>query len=268
MSDFLICEECDNGTYNVNSEENKVEEYLCVFCKFDSEAECLVDGQPSCVNCKMNRKSQHKSPCGSIRSDSGSVKGVKAIAARDSLKVPGKSIVGSLIRGMEMHGHKRGDSSVSVECFKAHKFLQKYTTNNLNELVCLYNSVTDGISASAFHAKCDDCKHGIIVIIKLTLGYEIAGFSWKGIRKGISQVNDSQMGGVVIKNNSFEFSQFQDKMIYSLPEGIRFSTENDLYLNFDDMAKSLCGFDPRLKSNQLWTTYIEKITAYKLHIVE
>ena len=217
----------------------------------------------------MNRKTQNKSPAGSIRSDHDSFKGT---AQRSSIEPPkpasSKNIAIQLKKSLEMHVHKRGDSAVSVEFFKAHKFLQKYITNNFNEISCIFNTTNDGFNSAAFHSKCDDCKNGIIVIISLTLDYEIAAFSWKGIRKGISQFNDSQMGGAIIKNNSFEFVAFKDNIVYSLQEGIRFSSENDLYLNFDDKDKSICNFDQKLKRNQLWTSFIQEISVYRLQITE
>ena len=266
MGDYFICEECDNGTYNLQTEEIKQEELTCVFCS--SDAEILFEGQPSCVNCKMNRRAHHKSPAGSFRSDHESTPTLKRPTVRDILKPPSMTIANTLMRGMEIHGHKRGDSTVPVEHFRAHKFLQKYITGSLAELACLYSTRSDGMSGAVFHEKCDDCKHGLIVIVSLSLGYQIAAFTWKGIRKGISQANDSQMGGAIIKNNHFEFVSFKDKLVYSVPEGIRFSTENDLYLNFDDKDKSLCGFDQRLQGTQMWTTYIDEISVFKLLIAD
>ena len=266
MSDCFICEECDNGTYNLQTDETKAEELTCSFCS--SEADCLLEGKAACVNCKMNRRARHKSPAGSFLSDHDSHRGVKKTIVLDTLKPPGSTIASALLKGMEAHGHKRGDSSVPVEHFRAHKFLQKYIVGDFAELVCLYNTKSHGMNAAAFHGKCDDCKHGLIVIVKLTLGYQIAAFTWKGIRKGISQANDSQMGGAIIKNNNFEFVSFRDKLVYSVPEGIRFSTENDLYLNFDDKERSLCGFDQRLRGSQQWTTYIDEISVYKLLIAD
>ena len=76
------------------------------------------------------------------------------------------------------------------------------------------------------------------------------------------------MGGAIIRNNSFEFVAFKDSFVYSLPEGIRFSSQSDLYLNFDDKSKSICNFDPRLKGNAHWHSEIEEISVYKLQIVE
>jgi hypothetical protein len=268
MTDFLICDECDKGDLRVFPEETKVEEYICQLCKY-GEAECLVDGLPACVGCKMNKRNQNKSPAGSIRSDNGSTNALKRRLLEPPLKtLASKNIADQLKKSLEIHVHKRGDSSVAVEFYKAHKFLQKYTAGNLQELVCLYSSKNEGFASNQFHKKCDDSKSGLIVIIKLTLGYEIAAFSWKGIRKGMTQANDPQMGGGFIRSNTFDLVPFKDNVIYSLPEGIRFSSDNDLYLNFDDKERSLCNFDPRLKGNQLWTSYIEEVSAYRLQIAE
>jgi hypothetical protein len=270
MSDFLICDECDKGDYKIYHEENKVEEYICSYC-VESEAECLVDGQPACVGCKMNKKTQNKSPADSIRSDQGSYKGnTSRISIEHSNLKPTatKNISDQLKKNLEMHIHKRGDSTVPVEYYKAHKFLQKYITNNFNELLCIYNTTNDGFNPSSFHSKCDDCKNGIIIIISLSLEYEIAAFSWKGIRRGIIQASDNQMGGALIRQNSFEFVPFKDNIVYNLPEGIRFSSDNDLYLNFNEKEKSICNFDPRSKVNQLWTSNILEISVYRLQIAE
>ena len=177
MGEFLVCDECDKGDYKIYHEDDKVEEYLCVYCKYESEAECLVDGQPACVTCKMNKKSQNKSPAGSIRSNPDSHKVAKPKTFLEPTKPePTKNIVNQLKKGMDVYSHKRGDSTVSVEYYKAHKFLQKYITHNFHELVCLYNSKNDQLTSTAFHNKCDDCKLGIIIIIMLD-GYEIAAFS-------------------------------------------------------------------------------------------
>ncbi|OMJ92650.1 hypothetical protein SteCoe_4523 [Stentor coeruleus] len=268
MSDFLVCDECNKGEISIFQEENKIEEYICIFCKH-GEAECLVDGQPTCVTCKMNKKNQQKSPSGSIRSNNSSKQSIPKRRQTEALKseVP-KNMADQLKQCIDIYNHKRGDSSVSVEFFKAHKFLQKYINHNFNELVVLYTTKNDGFKGSTFHARCDDCKNGLIIIISLTLGYEIGAFTWKGIRKGISQANDSQMGGVFIKPDLFELVPFKDNSVFSLQEGIRFSSDNDLYLNFDVKEKSICNFDPRLKGNAMWTTYIENISIYKLQILE
>lgn len=268
MSDFLVCEQCSKGDISIFQEEYKIEEHICVFCRH-GEAECLVDGLPTCVPCKMNKKIKHKSPAGSIQSDNGSYKSPPKKRQNDPEKsiIP-KNIADRLIECLDIYNHKRGDSSVAVEFYKAHKFLQKYVSNNHSELVILYNTKSDGFKGNIFHARCDDCKNGLIIIVSLTLGYEIAAFTWKGIRRGMPQGNDSQMGGAIIRNGTFELIPLKDNIIYSMPEGIRFSSENDLYLNFDVKEKSLCNFDERLKGNATWTTYIEKISVYKLQFAE
>ena len=46
--------------------------------------------------------------------------------------------------------------------------------------------------------------------MQLSLGYEIAGFSWKGIRRGCPESCDVQVGGAIIRNGEFSFMQFQD----------------------------------------------------------
>ncbi|OMJ65123.1 hypothetical protein SteCoe_39181 [Stentor coeruleus] len=269
MSDFLVCEECNKGDDSIFQEEYKIEEHICVFCRY-GEAECLVDGQPTCVPCKMNNKIENKSSAGSINSDRGSYKSSpkKHQNVTINKSVIPKNIADQLKQCIDIYNHKRGDSSVAVEFYKAHKFLQKYISNNHSELVVLYNTKSDGFKGDTFHSRCDDCKNGLIIIISLTLGYEIAGFTWKGIRRGIPQINDLQMGGAIIKNDSFEIIPFKDNLVYSVPEGIKFSSENDLYFNFDAKEKSLCNFDMRLKGNSIWGTYIEKVLVYKLQIAE
>ncbi|OMJ83877.1 hypothetical protein SteCoe_15104 [Stentor coeruleus] len=269
MNDFLVCDECNKGEINFLQEENKIEEYICIFCKH-GEAECLVDGQPTCVTCKMNKKNQHKSPAGSIRSNNSSSK--QSVPKKRQPETPKsgvpKNMADQLKQCIDICNHKRGDSSVSVEFFKAHKFLQKYTNHNFNELVLLYKTINDGFKASTFHTRCDDCKNGLVIIVSLSLGYEIGAFTWKGIRKGIPQANDPQMGGAFIRADSFEFVPFKDNIVFSLQEGIRFGSDNDLYLNFDAKEKSICNFDPRLKGNTMWTTYIENVSVYKLQVLE
>ncbi|CAG9317016.1 unnamed protein product [Blepharisma stoltei] len=288
MGDLLICKECDKGNLPLYAHEEKTEEYMCVYCQYEMEAECLVDGQPCCVECKMNRKSQMKSPAGSIRSEKfetgstrmggpGSTFGGDRSTARTVTNIedapkstprgtPG--FIDNVGKSLDKLIHRRADSNLSAEHFKAHRFLQKYIAHNFNELTCLYDSRNDGRSSVAFHRKCDDSKGGIIMIITLSLGYEIAAWSWKGIRKGCTQNSDVQMGGAIIQNNSFDFCSFADQVIINEPEGIRFSSESDLYMNFDYLERSVCNFDKRLKGNARWTTYIEEISVYKLQIIE
>lgn len=74
----------------------------------------------------------------------------------------------------------------------------------------LYDSRKDGISAAAFHKHCDDSKGGIILIIMLKQGYSIVGFSWKGIRKGIRESSDVQVGGAIIRGKEIEFVNMRD----------------------------------------------------------
>ncbi|OMJ89256.1 hypothetical protein SteCoe_8644 [Stentor coeruleus] len=269
MGESPVCEECYIGdiTKGKLSEDGKAEEYTCLFCN-NGEAECLYQGKPSCISCKSNKKNKDKSPATSIRSDSGSRKGNFNTVKDFSRPVPPQSIAEQFKKIIEINTHRRGDSSVSVQFYKAHKFLQKYTSNCFNEILCLYNSKRDGMKSTTFHEKCDECKYGIIMILRLCTGYEIAGFTWKGIKKGNFQINDSQMGGAFIRDTKFELVPFKDNIVYSLPEGIRFSSENDLYVNFDDISKCLCTFDSRLKGNQIWSSYIEEISVYKLQIAE
>lgn len=198
MGDLLICKECDKGNLPLYAHEEKTEEYRCVYCQYEMEAECLVDGQPACVECKMNRKSQIKSPAGSIRSErleSGSVRmgGSNSNLDRASnidrgsnrggedppIRTPRGTagFINNVEKSLEKLVHRRVDSSVSPEYYKAHRFLQKYITNNFNELTCLYDWKNDEKTSAAFHRKCDDSKGGIILIISLSLGYEIAAFS-------------------------------------------------------------------------------------------
>lgn len=268
MSEFLVCNECSKGEMTLFPEENKEEEYICVFCNH-GEAEYLIDGQPGCIECKHNKKNKLRSPASSLRSsiDNNQTSPTKFPTVHEKPGVP-KNMAEQLKLCMEICNHKTGDSSVSVEMYKAHKFLQKYIAKSDNELISLYNSKNDMWSARNFHSRCDDCKNGLIIIISLNLGYEIAAFTWKGIRKNISKTNDSQMGGAFINNNSFELVPFNDNTVFSLAEGIRFGADNSLYLNFDVKGKSLCNFDPRLKDNSLWSSYIIEITVYKLQIAE
>ncbi|OMJ89483.1 hypothetical protein SteCoe_8386 [Stentor coeruleus] len=268
MNEFLVCNECSKGEMTLFQEENKEEEYICVFCNH-GEAEYLIDGQPGCIECKHNKKNKHRSSASSLRSEKDIIQTspTKLTAVHEKSGVP-NNIAEQLKLCMEICNHRPGDSTVSVEMYKAHKFLQKYISKSQNELIALYNTKNDGFSAMAFHSRCDDCKNGLIIILSLNLGYEIAAFTWKGIRKNISKTNDSQMGGAFINSNSFELVPFNDSTVFSLAEGIRFGADNSLYLNFDVKEKSLCNFDPRLKDNLLWTSYIVEITIYKLQIAE
>ena len=276
MSEFFVCPDCGEDEYRILREEDKVEETICEYCKH-AGAECLVDGRPSCVSCKMNRKTQVKSPAGSFRSDNSRSKPTKVIASSfaEQLKHGIKSRIPNRKDSAEYETpsipaivHKRGESGIPADLLKGHSFLQRYVNGNGAELVMLYNSKVDGMSSVAFHGKCDDSKNGLIIIVALTQGVQIAAFSWKGIRRGIGNSNDSQLGGAIIRGNTFELSKFKNNIIYYVAEGIKFSSESDLYLNFDDKDKCICNFIDQFRGNNAWTENIEEIKAYRLLVAE
>lgn len=276
MSDFFVCPDCGEDEYRVFREEDKVEETICEYCKH-AGAECLLEGKPSCASCKMNRKTQIKSPAGSYRSDSSLSKPTKAIANSfaEQLKHGIKSKISlredfndSEVPSSPAIVHKRGESAVPADLLKGHHFLQKYVSGHVAELVLLYNSQQHGMSSAAFHSKCDDSKNGLIVIVSLTHGMQIAGFTWKGIRKGTGNANDTQLGGAVIKDGSFELFKFKNNIVFNVAEGIKFSSESDLYINFDDKSKCLCNFVAQFRGNSSWTEDIEDIKAYRLLAAE
>ena len=66
MSDTLICDDCNTGNLPTVPEEGKLEEDTCLYCG-EAQAEALVDGKPSCVGCKTNRK--NRSPVPSLLSE-------------------------------------------------------------------------------------------------------------------------------------------------------------------------------------------------------
>ena len=277
-NNFFICHECGGDDHLVFREEDKEEELICEYCKGVS-AECLVDGRPCCQSCKLNRKSQAKSPAGSIRSDGKAKTVAVAVIAgsfADQLK---HGIKGKLMRAENSSNdpdapsvpaivHKRGESAVTADLLKGHNFLQKYVNGVFSELVLLYSSKNDGFSSEVFHKKCEDSKNGLIIIVSLIHGLQVAAFSWKGIRKGMPQCNDSQLGGAVIRGNSFEMTKFRSSTIFNLKEGIKFSNENDLYINFDEKEKSICNFAEQLRGSSSWTNEIDEIKAYRLLEIE
>ena len=285
MVERLICEGCDTGRLLIRPDEAKEEENYCAYCPADgTRAECLFQGKPACVNCKINKKSQTKSPAGSIRSERveppqtnwlAQLKNKKdsRTGSADGSLSPGRSRTS----GAQLHAtmitaaldralHSRNSSQVSSEFLKANAFLLKYVGKQKQELVPLYDSIQDGLSAHAFHSKCDDSKDGIIVILSLAPGYEVAGFSWKGIRKGCPENSDVQAGGAIIRHSHFEFVVFSDNFVINEPEGIRFSRKSDLYVNFDQLTSSVCNFDKKLANNPLWTDWISSIKVYKLQV--
>lgn len=286
MIDRLICERCDERKLPIYPEEHKEEETHCSYCPHNSRmfAECLVKGKPSCANCKINQKSQTKSPASSLRSGAIEFPGTNRFnqvsdkrsmqsgGSYDEFNTPLKSP--SSISAMQeittkieksfQSIHSRRSSQVQTEFLKANNFLTKYVSGSFHELTVLYDSQRDAYSSNTFHAKCDDSKGGIIIVISLGGGYEIAAFSWKGIRKGCPENSDVQIGGAIIKNNDFEFHNFQDQFVINEPEGVRFSRKSDLYLNFDNISASICNFDKKLANNPNWTNWIQEISVYKL----
>lgn len=271
--DYLICADCDDGKLPRFADEEKYEETMCAYCQFEMEAECLVDGRPACIDCKMNKKSQMKSPAGSVRSDNKStISGISSTRheRRDS-KVSNYryplTTTHEFAQKVErvLAPYKRGDSNVPPESVKANIFLQKYTSDRFQDLVHLYNTHNDGYSGSSFHGKVDN-KGGIIIIILLASGYEIGAYSWKGIKKGKHEENDVQSGGVIIKNGAYEFVSFPDQYVINEPEGVRFSRSSSLYLNFDDLEESVCNFDKNLAGNEAWTRLIREISVYRLQL--
>jgi hypothetical protein len=266
---FFVCPECGVDDHSL-FEEDKIEETICDYCK-DAPAECLIDGRPCCQSCKLNSRSKAKSPAGSIRSD-GKAKQVSVIAGSFADQL--KHGIKSKLKATDSHDtetpsvpaivHKRGESAVTADLLKGHSFLQKYVNGLFSELVLLYSSKNEGISISAFKNKCEDSKNGLIVIVSLRQGLQVAAFSWKGIRKGMANINDSQLGGAIIRGNSFDMFKFRSNTIFNLPEGIKFSNENDLYINFMELEKSICNFAEQLRGNANWTNDIDEIKAYRL----
>ena len=260
MAERLICERCHSGKFPLHPDEVKEEEDYCVFCgNGETRAECLFQGQPACINCKMSNKRHTKSPAGSIHS-------------QYMLLPPGRldersqdgSVRSFATSQSSVFTESRSRNPVSTEFLKANAFLQKYVGSERESLVPLYDSQTDGLSAATFHAKCDDCKHGIIVVVSLTNDYEVAGFSWKGIRRGTAECCDVQAGGAIIAQGEVKFVVFRDKYVINEREGIRFSRKSDLYLNFDHLASSQCNFDQTLAQTPGWTDWISAVRVYKL----
>ena len=286
MAYRLICEYCDERKLPTFSEDFKREEMLCVYCpkNEEMEASCLFKGKPCCTNCKTCHKSLTKSPKGSIRSERldvpqrGFAPERRATLTRNSFEdtnspfISPNSMTGAheyaykIEQTLSRALHSRTSSQVNTEFLKAHTFLTKYVNNCFNEITPLYDSHVDGYNSITFHQKCDDSKGGMIIIISFGALYEIAAFTWKGIRKGCVESTDVQVGGAIIKDNEFEFVNFYDQFVINEPEGIRFSRKSDLYINFDDISRSVCNFDKKLANSPNWASTIQEISVYKLQV--
>ena len=283
MAARLICEHCDNRTLSQHKEENKTGELACLYCPVEEmPAIGLFQGKPCCINCKINQRSQTISPSGSIRSERVDLVSVKtSIQIEKKAAYVGRScedlagafrshnpIAGAKpVSNSTLKYHDQGSfSQVNTEFLKANAFLLRYVSKSCTLPAPLYDSSVDGFSARVFHSKCDESKAGIIIIVSLGSGYEIAAFSWKGNRKWCVENSDVQLGGAKITDGQFEFVSFQDQFIINEAEGIRFSRMSDLYLNLDNIHMSVCNFDRKLASNPRWTSWIHDITVYKLQI--
>jgi len=300
MTDTLICEECNTGNLPTVPEEGKVEEEVCGYCN-EAPAEALVDGRPSCVGCKTNRK--NRSPVPSLLSEQRNFEGSQGSRGDDDSinKTPPEirakeRAPRTLVPSMQLdtleksagkppkpsgfdeasrtplsaRSYSRNDTSplsfpegpVPLEQFKAKRFLNNYLSGRIEASDILYNTMNDGQTATAFHAKLDN-RGGFMVIIDLILGFKIGAYTVKGLRTNTREVPDSQSGGVVLRDGSFDLVPWQDGVVLYEKEGIRFNRSSALYLNFDDLKRSQCSYlpDPDLK---LWTSKIEEITVYRL----
>ena len=306
MTDTLICEECNTGNLPTVPEEGKVEEEVCGYCN-EAPAEALVDGRPSCVGCKTNRK--NRSPVPSVLSEQRNFEGSQGSRGDDDSinKTPPeirakerapRSLVAPLPLGedavrrgeksatkppkpsgfeeiaartpLSARSYSRPDTSppvfpegpVPLEQFQAKRFLNNYLNSRIEPTDVLYNTMNDGQTATAFHAKLDN-RGGFIIIIDLILGFKIGAYTVKGLRTNQREITDSQSGGVVIRDGNFELIPWPECLILYEKEGIRFNRNSALYLNFDDLKRSQCSYLPDSELKQ-WTSKIEEITAYRL----
>ena len=76
-------------------------------------------------------------------------------------------------------------------------------------------------------------------------GYEVAAFSWTGIRQDCSE--NSQVDGMIIKKNAREFLTFTNQFVINEPEGIRCSRNTEVSVNFDKVEYSICNFEKKLE---------------------
>ena len=252
MENRHVCKHCEDSQIFICYDEHKEEELSCSFCPQPSE--CLYKGKSCCVSCRGHQLTQSRSRQGSIRSDKlNTLNRITPSSDNDSM-ISHSSIYHSPTN--------KAEKQVSTEFVKAHNFLQKYLRNS--DMVSLYDSRKDGYSSRAFHSKCEDSKGGLIILIVLKIGYAVAGFTWKGIRRSCKESLDVQAGGAIIKENAIDFVSFSDQVVFNENEGIRFSRASDLYINFDDLESSICKFDRKLAHKDGWTSWIKCILAYKL----
>ena len=168
---------------------------------------------------------------------------------------------------LSARSYGRGESSpyegpVPLEQFKAKRFLNNYLGGRTETNDILYNTMNDGQTAAAFHSKLDN-RGGFMIIIDLIVGFKIGAYTVKGLRTNQREMVDTQSGGVIIREGTYDLIPWSDGMILYEKEGIRFNRSSSLYLNFDDLRRSQCSYlpDPDLKQ---WTSKIEEITVYRL----
>lgn len=261
MSEFLICEDCNSHNLPPMPEEDKTEEYLCFYCHFEVEAECLVDGKPSCIECKTNRLNQVKSPGSSVRSERidppsrpiinfPPTTTSKRTATLDlNLRRP------STTRAADSASHTRSSSNVPMEQLKAHKFLMRYVGHDFRQITCLYDSDRDGISSAIFHSRVDN-KGGFIIVIRVDDDTELAGYTWKGVRPNVNELHDLQSGGAVISQQDFKLISLSDTYVINTPTGFQLTRVGDLVVNLDNWRESRCSFHE-------WPSNCE-VAVYKL----
>eukprot|EP00359_Climacostomum_virens_P001010 CAMPEP_0204897790 /NCGR_PEP_ID=MMETSP1397-20131031/929_1 /ASSEMBLY_ACC=CAM_ASM_000891 /TAXON_ID=49980 /ORGANISM="Climacostomum Climacostomum virens, Strain Stock W-24" /LENGTH=223 /DNA_ID=CAMNT_0052065567 /DNA_START=101 /DNA_END=769 /DNA_ORIENTATION=+ len=220
-------------------EDDKTEEYLCFYCHFEVEAECLVDGKPSCIECKTNKLNQVRSPGSSVRSEridpplmlvtqpSSTTSKRKNATSDWNMHRPTTSRAG------DSATHTRSSSNVPMEQLKAHKFLMRYVNHDFRQITCLYDSDRDGVSSSIFHSRVDN-KGGFIMVIKFDDAIEIAGYTWKGVRPNVNELHDLQSGGAVVNHFDFKLVSLADTYVINTPTGFQLTRSGDLVINLDN----------------------------------